>query len=163
MKKLIIINGPIGIGKSTIGNSLGLSLNNSIWLDGDWLFAMNPQIDIQFNISMILDNVVYILNNSLKHPELEHIIFYWVLPEEKMITEILEGIKKNKFRLFKFTLLCSEEELTYRNFKRTGIKKDHPGWLMKNLNDFRKYDSIKIDTTNKTVEKIIEEIKNYLI
>jgi len=43
-KKLIIINGTMGVGKSTISKALYKNLENSVWLDGDWCWMMNPFI-----------------------------------------------------------------------------------------------------------------------
>ncbi|NFM11999.1 nucleotide kinase, partial [Clostridium botulinum] len=36
IKKLIIVNGTMGVGKSTICENLHKTLPNSAWLDGDW-------------------------------------------------------------------------------------------------------------------------------
>jgi tRNA uridine 5-carbamoylmethylation protein Kti12 len=40
-KKLIIINGVPGVGKSTVSKELHKSLPKSVWLDGDWCWMMN--------------------------------------------------------------------------------------------------------------------------
>jgi len=44
LKKLVIINGTMGVGKSTICKELSKRLENSVWLDGDWCWMMNPLI-----------------------------------------------------------------------------------------------------------------------
>lgn len=36
MKKLVIVNGTMGVGKSTIVSKLYKELEHSVWLDGDW-------------------------------------------------------------------------------------------------------------------------------
>lgn len=38
----ILINGPLGIGKSTLAEALGEALDHSVTLDGDALTALNP-------------------------------------------------------------------------------------------------------------------------
>jgi hypothetical protein len=38
----ILLNGPLGIGKSTLGEALGEAIDRSVTLDGDGLAALNP-------------------------------------------------------------------------------------------------------------------------
>jgi len=42
MKKFIVINGAMGVGKTAICKELNRRLMNSVWLDGDWCMMMNP-------------------------------------------------------------------------------------------------------------------------
>ncbi|QIK95159.1 ATP-binding protein [Sphingomonas sp. HDW15A] len=39
---VILLNGPLGIGKSTLGEALGEAIERSVTLDGDSLAALNP-------------------------------------------------------------------------------------------------------------------------
>jgi len=39
---VVLLNGPLGIGKSTLGEVLGEALDRSVTLDGDSLAALNP-------------------------------------------------------------------------------------------------------------------------
>ena len=39
---VILLNGPLGVGKSTLGKVLGESIEGSVTLDGDGLLALNP-------------------------------------------------------------------------------------------------------------------------
>ena len=39
---VVLLNGPLGIGKSTLGEVLGEALDRSVTLDGDALAALNP-------------------------------------------------------------------------------------------------------------------------
>jgi predicted ABC-type ATPase len=43
--RAIILNGPLGIGKSTLGEALGEAIERSVHLDGDALIALNPPPD----------------------------------------------------------------------------------------------------------------------
>ncbi|MDN6899660.1 hypothetical protein [Oenococcus sicerae] len=44
-KKLILIGGTMGIGKTTIGQFLvEKRLENAVFLDGDWCWYMNPWV-----------------------------------------------------------------------------------------------------------------------
>ena len=78
MKKLIIINGTMGVGKSTVSRILLKKLKASVYLDGDWCWNMNPFIPSEENKRMVIDNIVYLLSSFLKNSEYRYIIFCWV-------------------------------------------------------------------------------------
>jgi thymidylate kinase len=40
---IIVLNGPLGIGKSTLSEALAESIDQCVMLDGDYLVAANPQ------------------------------------------------------------------------------------------------------------------------
>ena len=61
MKKLIIINGTMGAGKSTVSELLLKETENSIYLDGDWCWNMNPFTVNEENIEMVLKNIIFLL------------------------------------------------------------------------------------------------------
>ena len=42
MKKLYIIGGTMGVGKTTVGQQLKKDLPNSVFLDGDWCWDADP-------------------------------------------------------------------------------------------------------------------------
>jgi len=66
MKELIIINGPPGIGKSTISSRLLQMLKDSVWLDRDWCWMMNPWVVNEETKEIALKNITFCLSNFLK-------------------------------------------------------------------------------------------------
>ncbi len=86
MKKLIIINGTMGVGKSTVSKEVSHRLHNSVWLDGDWCWMMNPWNFNDENKNMVLDNICYMLTNFLKNSSFDYVIFSWVLHLESVIS-----------------------------------------------------------------------------
>ncbi|MEN6413352.1 MAG: AAA family ATPase [Veillonellales bacterium] len=67
MKKLIIVNGTMGVGKSTVCQLLLDKLKPGVYLDGDWCWNMNPFIVSDENKAMVLDNIVHLLKNYLSN------------------------------------------------------------------------------------------------
>ena len=61
MKKLIIINGTMGAGKSTVSEQLLKETENSIYLDSDRCWNMNPFTVNEENIEMVLKNIIFLL------------------------------------------------------------------------------------------------------
>jgi len=165
MKKLIIINGTMGVGKSATCKELNKTLDKSVWLDGDWCWMMNPFIVNDENKQMVEDNIEYLLRKFLCNSSFEYIIFNWVIHKEEIFDMILKGINDLEFELFKITLICSEESLKNRILKdiknnlraenslKNGLERLH---LYPNMN------TIKIDTSNITISETINKIKEII-
>ena len=90
MKKLIIINGTMGVGKSTVCNTLLHTLKPSIYLDGDWCWNMNPFVISEENKSMVINNITYLFKSYLNKSAYEYIIFCWVIHQEYIFEQFLE-------------------------------------------------------------------------
>lgn len=157
MKKLIIINGPMGVGKTTVSKNLFNSLKPSVLLDGDWCWNMNPFLVNDENKKMVLNNIKYLLKNYLNNSNFEYIIFCWVIPEEEILNDILSDLPNN-FELHKFTLTCDPDSLKYRllnDINRQISQKT----ITDSLSYIPKYnlmDTTKIDSTDKSINQIVE-------
>ncbi|MDR2645018.1 MAG: AAA family ATPase [Endomicrobium sp.] len=80
MKKLIFIGGAPGVGKTTVAKMLIDKLEKSVMLDGDWCWYQGKHWNFsQENKDMVVDNIVYTLNNFLKNDSFDHVVFSWVL------------------------------------------------------------------------------------
>ncbi len=74
-KKLIIVNGAMGVGKTTTCKELNKSLQNSVLLDGDWCWMMNPFVVNEENKKMVIDNITYLLRGFIRNSTIEYVIF----------------------------------------------------------------------------------------
>lgn len=161
-KKLIIINGVMGVGKTTISKALYKKLDNSFWLDGDNCWMMNPFEVTDENKFMVLDNISYILNNFIKNSKSKYIVFNWVIHTEDIMKDILNKIDSSSVDVYKITLMCSKENLINRINKdiKLGLRyEDNIKRSLDRLELYNKMDTIKIDTSNKSIEDIVDEIK----
>ncbi|XTR39161.1 AAA family ATPase [Paraclostridium tenue] len=161
-KKLIIINGVMGVGKTTISKALYKKLDNSFWLDGDNCWMMNPFEVTDENKFMVLDNISYILNNFIKNSKSKYIIFNWVIHTEDIMKDILNKIDSSSVDVYKITLMCSKENLINRINKdiKLGLRyEDNIKRSLDRLELYNKMDTVKIDTSNKSIEDIVDEIK----
>ena len=158
MKKFIIINGAMGVGKTRVCKELNKKLLNNIWLDGDWCMMMNPLNMGETNQKMFLDNINYLLNNYLSNPTFEYVLFSWVIPREDMIHYIIKKLRNNNsFEVKRVTLLCEDSKLKERMIQdgrdELTIKKS-----MLYQETFRGIDTIKVDTTDLSVPETVNEV-----
>ena len=64
-KKLYLIGGPMGVGKTTVGQILKRSLSKCVFLDGDWCWDMDPFQVTEETKRMVMENICTLLNNFL--------------------------------------------------------------------------------------------------
>jgi adenylate kinase family enzyme len=151
VKKLIIINGTMGVGKSTVCNILLDSLKPSVYLDGDWCWNMNPFVVSEENIKMVINNITHLLNSYLNNSGYEYIIFCWVIPQENIFEQLLEPLNNCDFELYKISLICSETALKSRLEidVQNGIRKvDVIDRSVQRLELYNNMHTIKIDVSD---------------
>lgn len=112
MKKIILIGGTMGVGKTVTSQILKKKLNHSVFLDGDWCWDMNPFIVNEQTKEMVMDNIVYMLNNFIHCHDIENIIFCWVMHQQDIIDEIVSRLDKKECKIYPISLICSKEALT---------------------------------------------------
>lgn len=166
-KKLIIINGTMGVGKSATCKELNKKLENSVWLDGDWCWMMNPFIVNDENKNMVINNIIFLLRSFLVNSSLEYIIFNWVIHEENIFDDILKPLKDLDFELIKITLTCSEEALKKRilNDVRLNLREeDCINRSIERVGLYKNMSTEKIDTSDisilEGVDKIMKIVQN---
>ena len=79
MKTLIVLNGPMGVGKTTVGKELCRRLAPSIFLDGDWCWDLHPFSVTDATKALVMDNIRALLRRDLDCPEVDYVVFVWVL------------------------------------------------------------------------------------
>lgn len=164
MKKLILINGTMGVGKSTVSGELMKLIPPSVYLDGDWCWNMNPFVVNEENKQMVMRNIGFLLRSYLQNTGYEYVIFCWVMHQEQIVKQVLEQVKDLLFQPFLFTLTCSPEALKNRltNRMQAEGKTDIPQKAAESINRLKLYDkmeSIKIDVTDITPLQAAERIK----
>lgn len=161
MKNLIIINGTPGIGKTTVCKELYKSLNMSVWLDGDWCWMMNPFIVNEENKRMVEDNITHLLRNFLNNSSFNHVIFNWVIHKEYIYDILLNKLTDLDYKLYKITLMCSEDVLRQRMIKDSRpLEKIE--YSIENLNNYKNMDTVKIDTTNLSIQEVVQKIETII-
>jgi len=152
-KKLIIINGAPGIGKTTTCRELQKLLDKSVWLDGDWCWMANPWIVTEETKRIAEDNMVFLLDSFLSCSEYTFVLFSWIFRSDEIYNNILERLQTTDFILQKFTLTCNEN--TFRDrLEAAGREKDKIAGCLESLHSCDITDSLKIDTTQKSIEKV---------
>lgn len=162
MKKLYIIGGTMGVGKTSVCQQLKANLINSVFLDGDWCWDANPFHVTDETKAMVVDNICYLLNNFLYCSAYENVIFCWVMHQQTIIDSIIEKLDTENCDVKVISLIADEDTLRERLTAdvENGIRSsDVIGRSVDRIPFYLGLNTIKIDTRNKTVQMIVDEIK----
>ena len=162
MKKLYLIGGTMGVGKTTVCQILKKKLDRSVFLDGDWCWDMSPFQVTSETKKMVLENIVFLLNNFIRCSVYEHIIFCWVMHQQEIINDILFRLDGNDCEIYKISLICSKNELRRRLWKDVSYQirgRDIIDRSLERVSLYENLDTIKVDVSacspEETAEKII--------
>ena len=162
MKNLYLIGGTMGIGKTTVCDHLKKELYNSVFLDGDWCWDASPFLVTDETKGMVLDNITHVLNNFIRCSAYENIIFCWVMHKQSIIDAILEKLDLSDCRVRSISLIAGEKAVRERIASdiAKGIRTpDAMERSLARLPLYQKLNTIKIDTTGKSVQEICGEIR----
>ena len=161
MKKVYLIGGPMGVGKTAVCQALKFKLENSVFLDGDWCWDAHPFQVTEETKKMVMENICFLLNQFIHCSAYDHIIFCWVMHEQPIIDSILASLDETKCEIKTISLICAERELRERLSKDIAAGKRTDDVIARSLARLPLYDqldAIKLDTTGKTVSEISEEL-----
>ena len=162
MKKMLyLIGGTMGVGKTAVSKQLQKDLPNSVFLDGDWCWDAHPFQVTEETKAMVIDNICHVLNNFLACSAYENIIFCWVMHVQNIIDTILNNLHTENVRIRCISLLVDETALRNRISKdvERGIRTvDVLERSLARLPLYQKLNTIKIDTTGKSIQEVVQEI-----
>ena len=159
MKHLYMIGGPMGVGKTAVCRALSAQLDKSVFLDGDWCWAMHPFIVNEETKAMVTGNIVHLLSSFLRCSEFKHVIFCWVMHEQAIIDGILQKLPLADCQVHTISLVCSEDVLKQRLQKDidAGIRtEDVIDRSLGRLAMYEKLNTAKIDTTLMSIDDVVQ-------
>lgn len=165
MKQVIIINGAMGVGKTTVSRALCNILPSNVFLDGDWCWDSHPFIVNDETIELVKKNIITLLNNFIDCSTYKVIVFCWVLHDKQLLNYICSKIDTESCNIHVYTLTCSETELLKRLEKdiSCGIRKiDIIPRALSRLKLCNLLDTQKIDVEDQTAEQVAASIKELI-
>jgi len=165
MKHLYLIGGTMGVGKTATCQAIKKKLRNSVFLDGDWCWDMQPFQVTEETKEMVMQNICFLLNNFIKCSVIEHIVFCWVMHQQEIMDELLSRLDTRGCKVHLISLICNAEALRERLVKdiRAGIRtEDILGRSLERILEriplYEKLNTVKVDVSNVTAEETAEFI-----
>lgn len=162
MKRLFLIGGTMGVGKTTVCQQLKRRLPNSVLLDGDWCWDADPFQVTEETKRMVMDNICHLLNNFLRCSAYETVLFCWVMDRQEIIDCILRQLDTAGWDVKCVSLVAEEGVLRDRlasDIARGLRSPDAMGRSLERMPLYRELHTIKVDTSGRSVQDICGEIE----
>ncbi|MDE5950147.1 MAG: AAA family ATPase, partial [Acetatifactor sp.] len=90
--RVIIINGPMGVGKTTIGKYIAEKYEGTAFIDGDWCLDIHPFVGNRETKTMAIDNILHMVDNYRKCSICKMIVLVWLMDEQWVYQKVADGI-----------------------------------------------------------------------
>ena len=165
LKRLILINGTMGAGKTAVCQELERELAPCAILDGDWCWEMHPFQVTDETKRMVLENISFVLGQFLRCSAYETVLFCWVMQQDSIAEEILHRLDLRNVQVERFTLMVSERALRQRLERdvTAGLRQaDVIDRSVQRLPLYEKMKTVKIETSNLNVQQTARQILHLL-
>ncbi len=155
-KKLYLIGGTMGVGKTTTCQILKTKLECCAFLDGDWCWDMHPFVVNEETKAMVLDNICYLLNNFINCSVYKNIVFCWVMHDRAIIDSIVKRLNADDLDIIPISLVANEKALTERLQKDVADGKRQSDVIERSIARIPMYEmlnTVKIDVSDISAEE----------
>lgn len=164
----IIINGSLGVGKSSTSWLLMKKFEKSVMIDADYFAAFHPSSIFDKASGEYTYKTIAHLISFHKENGYPNFIINYVFENKDSLNSIIQKLELIGEEVFTVRLVCDEKENRERILKRNNDSKD---WELKRylqLNKIQEQASKegfigkKINTSQKNLEEIVSEILDYV-
>lgn len=161
MKRLYMIGGTMGVGKTACCRQMKAMLHRSVFLDGDWCWDMHPFTVTPETRAMVKDNIVHLLSNFLRCSQIDHVILGWVMHEQPIVDDLLSRLPLEGCEVICVSLVCSPSALAGRIQRDIDAGLREADVLARSLARLPLYDrlhTVKIDTSDMSVQETAQAV-----
>ena len=158
--KVIVINGPMGVGKTTVGKRIAEKVPGTAFIDGDWCMDLHPSVGNRETREMAADNILHMIGNYQKCSACRMAVLVWLMDDPQVIRRITEGIAALGAEVKSVTLVCGRETLVSRWENDRACEWRTEEWLEVSLKSLERFAAMEntMDTDGLTQDRIAERI-----
>ena len=155
---VIILNGPMGVGKSSVGKCIAGRNPGTAFIDGDWCMDLHPFVGSPETKKMAVDNILHMIDNYRQCSVCRMVVLVWLMDDPWVLRSITEGLASMGLSVKTATLVCSREDLIsrWKNDRACEWRTDE--WLkvsLKSLPGFAAMDNV-LDTSGLSVDRVAD-------
>lgn len=158
--RVIVINGPMGVGKTAVGKFIADTNAGTAFIDGDWCMDIHPFVGNSETKAMAVDNIRHMIDNYRKCSVCKQIVLVWLMDDRQVYQRIKEAIEEMQLDLKSVTLVCDKEHLITRWKNDNQCEWRTEEWLKISLNSLDYFSTLEdaFETNDMDVQKIAEAI-----
>ncbi len=160
--KVIIINGPMGVGKTTAGKLIAKKNPGTAFIDGVWCMDLHPFIGNRETKAMAVDNILHLIGTYRQCSACRMVVLVWLMDDAWVREKIRDGLAALQAEVQSVTLICDRESLIRRwNDDRNCAWRTNQ-WLEASLASLPGFAAMEnenmIDTSGLSAEQVAEII-----
>ncbi len=142
--KVIILNGPMGVGKTTVGKLIAEKCPGTAFIDGDWCMDLHP----------------FVVGNYMKCSACKMIVLVWLMDDPWVLQSLTEGLIVLQAEIRNVTLVCDRENLLCRWENDHTCEWRTDEWLKVSLSSLPAFAAMEntLDTAGLSPERIADLI-----
>ena len=158
--KVIVINGPMGVGKTAAGKAVADRVPGTAFIDGDWCMDLHPFVGNRETKTMAVDNILHMIGNYQKCAGCGMAVLSWLMDEKWVTRRISEGLSALGAEEISVTLVCGREELIGRWKSDRACEWRTDRWLEASLASLPYFASLEntLDTGGLDVGEVADRI-----
>ena len=158
--KIIVINGPMGVGKTTVGRFISDRNPGTAFIDGDWCMDIHPFVGSTETKAMAVDNILHMIGNYQKCSVCSMVVLVWLMDDAWVCRRIADGLSALQAEVKNVTLICDRENLIRRWKSDRTCEWRTDEWLKVSLNSLPRFAAMEnpINTSGLTVDRIADLI-----
>lgn len=127
---IVIINGPLGIGKTSVAWEINARLSPCVMLDGDYIGAVQPfEVYDEARVSYLYRTLAHLVAFHRAEGGYKNFVINYVFESHASLAELLALLKPMDSDLHAFRLICTPEEMERRiRLRGRADKEDHVRW-----------------------------------
>lgn len=160
MKKVIFLNGPMGVGKTAVGRLLQGALPQTAFIDGDWCLDIEPFVGNSETRAIAVNNILHLLGNYKACSCCRNVVVAWLMDRPEVREALDAGTRERVLEPWWFTLGCSAQALRLRWEADRACPWRTEEWLTVSLCSLEGFADLpgQVDTTDKTAQQVRDEI-----
>jgi chloramphenicol 3-O-phosphotransferase len=168
VRVIVILNGSVGVGKTSVSWAINEGLGRSVMLDGDYLGAVQPfDIYDEARVSYLYKTLAHLIGFHREHGYKNFVVNY-VFESPESLSELVGCLRPLDRNIHTFWLTCTEAEQRERILKR---RTDGWRWELERFTELnaileaasqRGDIGVRLDTTGKAVGEIVGLIRQRL-
>lgn len=157
---VIILNGPMGVGKTTVGTYIAEKIPGTAFIDGDWCMDLHPFIGNDETKEMAVDNILHMIKNYHNCSCCNMVILAWVIDDDWVYEKLIDGIEEIGAEVKSFTLVCDEEQLRKQWIEDKSCPWRTEDWLRISINSLGYFSKLKnvLNTSGLSIDKVADII-----
>lgn len=158
--KVIIINGPMGVGKTTAGKLIAEKNPGTAFIDGDWCMDLHPFVGNRETKAMAVDNILHMIGNYRQCSACRMVVLVWLMDDAWVREKIRDGLAAQQAEVRSVTLVCDRESLIKRWKGDRNCEWRTDQWLEAGLTSLPNFTAMEntIDTSGLSAEQVTEKV-----